>query len=433
MNKLSNANIIFKNFSSLAMAHIIYKILTFIMMVAMARFLGPEGFGQFSYGLSFAWAFLFISDFGLADLFTRDVTHQKSLLNKYVNNIITLKIFISLASFLTILVLAWRFSFGITKFWIITLLGASVCIDSYIYFFRSLFRVRETMEYEAILIFIESILKLGTVLLCIRLRTGFPGAILVSLALFSVSVVNFLINLATFFRNYHKFIFSFEKDFWLYLVKSGLPFALVYVLSLINFRVDIIMLSLMNSDKMSGLYNANFKLIEQFLLIPFTFSYVLLPTFSRLSRAAQSLKELLVKIIPTVSFLSIFSLFVCALFGKFFLKVIYGLSFQEAGQYLYLFSWVLLPFFFKPVIEKLLFGLRKQFLVCKIYLFGVFLKIILNLILIPKLGISGASLGTVFSETLTVALTIIILFRIFPKADRNAEIEDENIMAELSY
>jgi O-antigen/teichoic acid export membrane protein len=389
-----------KNFSSLIAAQVVYKIITLIVMIWIARFLGAQGFGQISYGLSFVWVFMFLSDFGFSELFIRDVASKKNLFEKYINNIITLKVFLGLAFYAIIVLLGWWFSFGIEKFWIISILGLSVILDSFVYFFRSLFRVRETMGYEAILMCIEALLKMGMVFLAIGSKISLHGAILIAVALLIVSTLNFLINFVVFMFNYKEYSFAFASDLWRYLLRNSFPFALAYILALLNFRTDIIMLSVMKGDVAAGWYSADYKLLEQFFVIPITFSYVLLPIFSKLSKSSDIPQKVFNRATTILFTFGFVCVGLCYLFGDRAIELIYGKGFENAQNYFFILSLVLPFFFIKPVMEKFLYGLEKQLIVCVLYLFGAVCNIILNLIMIPQLGINGASIATIISEAL---------------------------------
>jgi len=420
---------IIKNFSSMIAAQIFYKVVTFLMMVVMARFLGPKEFGQFSFGFSFVWIFLFISDFGLAELFIRDVSLKADLLKKYMNNILTLKLYIALTAYLVLIILAWRYSFGVEKFWLIILLGASLILDSFMYFFRCIFRVKGTMEYEGGLMVVEAAIKFLVIFVAINLGIGLPGAILIAASLLLVSVLNVFINLTALLSCYHQFSFAFDAGFYRYLLKTSFPFALIYILSLLNFRIDIIMLSLMRGDVAAGWYNASFKLIEQFILIPITLSAVYLPVFSKFSESTRNLHAIAKKTLWLLLVISAALVVLLFIFGGFSVKIIYGDKFAEAGRYIFVLSLVLIPFFIKPITEKLLYAMKKQFIVCAIYASGVSLNVVLNFLMIPRWGINGSSLATVISEVLTVALSVFVYKRLY-----SISIERRNLLeAEMSF
>jgi O-antigen/teichoic acid export membrane protein len=268
------------------------------------------------------------------------------------------------------------------------------------------------MEYEGILLVVEGVLKLGIIFSTIRLGINFPGAILMSFALFVVSIINFTVNLIAFNLNYKSFTLSIDKKIWSYLLKSSFPFALVYILSLFNFRIDIIMLSLMKGDVAAGWYNANYKLLEQFLLVPITSSYVYLPLFSRLSDSVDKLHKIVNKTILPLCLLGIAMIILCYFFGADAIRIVYGKAFADASRYIFVLSMALLPFFIKPILEKLLYAARKQFIVCIIYLAGVVSNIFLNLFMIPRWGINGASFATILTEVLVI-LGCVITYRIY--------------------
>lgn len=404
-----------KNISALLIGQIIYKIFTFIMMIIMARFLGVEDFGRFSYAMSFVWIFLFLSDMGLSELFIRDVASDPKLQDSYINNIVPMKILIGTIAYIVIIILASVFSGDSVKFWIIVMLGGSVIIDSMMYFFRCLFRVRETMEKEGVLMTIEAFLKLAIIALLVNSGISISRVKLIASGILFTSAVNLLINLLAFKKNHRDIKLSVDIRLWLYLLRNGLPFAGIYILSLVNFRIDVIMLSAMKSDYMAGLYNADFKILEQIFMIPVMLSCVLLPVFSRMSGSISVLKNIFIKAIIFLSAASILCVFFCYIFGKWMILVIYGIKFEEAVSYFYIFSWVIIPFFLKPIFEKLFYGIRRQAIVCFVYAGGVVFHIVFNVIMIPRFGMKGAILGTFLSEVMIIAALGLSLSRIKSK------------------
>lgn len=400
-----------KNFSCMIISQAVYKIFTFLTIMIMARFLGPASFGQFSWGFSFVWAFLFIFDFGLSELFIRDASLNRGLISKYVNNIVTLKIFLSFFIYLLLVLLAVVTSFQSIKFWVILILGLSVMLDSFTYFFRTLFRVNDTMEYEAVLLVIEAILKFIFVWRIIVMRLNLSGVISVSLAFLVVSIVNLGLNYGAFRLNYSTFSFQQDLKLWRKLLKEAFPFAFVYLLSLYNFRVNILMLGLMQGDIITGWYSANYKLLEQIFIIPLTLSFVCLPLFSRLANSSININRLVKWLVAFLLFSGILLLTCIYFWGADLIRLIFGSNFVEGARYLFYISLVLPIFFVKPLIEKLLYIIKRQGSVLFIYICGMVLNIFLNLIVIPRWGIMGVSLTTFFTEAVVVTLISIMYIK----------------------
>lgn len=425
-----------KNFSSIMGAQVIYKVLTFVVMLLVARFLGPEDFGKLSYAISFVWIFLFICDFGFSEIFVRDASQDRSIAVKYANNILTLKLVIGVTVYVLICALAVMSSLAREKFWLVLIMGASVELDSFMYFFRCIFRVNGTMEYEGALMVLEAVLKMAVVLFAVYAGMPVSGVLLVAGALLLVSLINVVLNLWAFVINLKGVAFGFDKGLCRYLLRSSLPFALVYILSLLNFRVDIIMLSLMKGDTPAGWYNVVFKLIEQGILIPITLGAVYLPVFSRSAGSFKSLDSMAKKTIAISASAGILVTGLFLIVGAPAVKVIYGDKFIEACGYIRILSLVLLPFFIKPIVEKLLYAMKEQNKVFAIYSAGILMNIALNMIMIPKWGVNGASIATFLSEAAIVAASILLYMKIrkdFEGKKVVLEVDEGFISGEATY
>ncbi len=421
-----SVNRIFKNFTSLIISQVIFKVLTFVVMIIIARFLGAEGFGKLSYGLSFVWVFLFLADFGLTDIYVRDVAHNRGLLDKYISNILSLKMILGAVNLIIIFVLAGISSLDPDKFFIVLILGASIIMDSFMYFFRFIFRVKEDMLPEGFLIILESILKLFVVFLMISSGFRLAGPILVALALFIVSFLNMTISFFVFLKQTRCIKLSFDLNFWVYLIKHSSPLILIYIMSLLNFRVDVILLAILKGDIYAGLFNADFKLLEQFLLIPITLASVFFPVFSRYSGSFDKLGKIINRSTLWLFLLSIIIVAVIYIKGAWFVRIFYGSKFELAGDHIFIMSLFLIPFFIKPVFERFFYVVKEQWFVCKVYVFSLVFNLVLNYLFIPRWGINGSSVATFISE-----FFVAVLFFIFYKKLRFANIVSEK--EDLAY
>jgi len=271
------------------------------------------------------------------------------------------------------------------------------------------------MEKEAVLMIGEVFLKLAILLFIINYIKGSSGVLLVSVAFLCVSILNLSISFLVFVLHNRVPRFRLDNKTWFYLFKNGLPIAGVCVLCLINFRINVIMLSTMKSDIVAGFYNADLKLIEQVLIIPMTFSFVVLPFFSRLLGSLNIIRALLAKIFICLFCMGILSVICFYLFGQRIVNVIYGNGFEDAANHIALFSWVLVPFFLKPVIEKVFYIIGKQVLLLGVYLVACALNIALNNIMIPKFGMKGAIITTFSVESVMIVGAGLLLFLFISK------------------
>ena len=84
------------------------RLLTFILMVYLARCLGSLQFGKFTFATSFALLFITLSDLGITTLTIREVARNKAMGPQYVGGSATLKVGLSIFAFLIIAIsLIW--------------------------------------------------------------------------------------------------------------------------------------------------------------------------------------------------------------------------------------------------------------------------------------------------------------------------------------
>lgn len=387
------------------LGRIALKLFTLLTFVVIARFLGSDDFGKFSYLLSIVWILFLFIDFGFSELFIRDVSYQKEDLRKYFSSIFILKLFLSLI----FVCLIWFFlKLNLLNIKNISLaaflfLIASSIVDSFVDFFRSSFRAVENFRCESFFIIFESVIKFLAVVSSVILLKLYPRLIIICAALFVASLFNSTVLLFFTKENFQRIYLKINLSFWAHIIKNSFPLVLIYILGAINFRLSMIMLMNLVGAKSSGFFSADYKLIEQLLIIPIAFSSVLLPAFSRLSRDFFSkIRIIYARIFPQFFLLGLFFSITLVIFAPFLIRLFYGKEYADAYRALYLLAWVCAVLFVKPLFEKLLVSIKSQNIVIVIYLFGMLFNLILSYSLILRFGIFGAAAGNLFSEILIV-------------------------------
>src|SRR3989344_947561 len=86
---------IIKNTFWLLSAEGISKLLMVILVIVIARHIGVEGYGTFSFAFAFASLFSIIVDFGFSTLTIRDVSRDKTLSKDYLEGVTAIKLILS--------------------------------------------------------------------------------------------------------------------------------------------------------------------------------------------------------------------------------------------------------------------------------------------------------------------------------------------------
>ena len=93
---------IFKNTFWLIFAEIFSRFLEFVLIIYITRILGVFEFGKFTFVLAFVSMFAILSDFGLSDITTREISGDKETEKEYPA-VLSLKVILSIGTFVLIM------------------------------------------------------------------------------------------------------------------------------------------------------------------------------------------------------------------------------------------------------------------------------------------------------------------------------------------
>jgi len=391
-----------KNFLSLIIAQVIYKIFSFVSIVYIARKIGDAGFGQLSFALYLGSLFLAFADMGLSEFFIYDAAGDKNIESSKIGINMGTRIFLSATTFLLIIGCSFMLAAESKLIVTIMLIGIAMILDSFTLFLRSIFRSREKMQYEAISFILEGIIKFALVIISLK----FFGNNLITLGM-AFLMTSFLALIGTIIICSKRFIIAkpiIKLKECAILVKKGVPFAIVGFLCIVNLKIDVVMLSKLSNDYITGWYSAAARLIESLLIIPAVASIALFPVLSRLRKgSSKSFAD-----VCRVSFIA--CIIVGAAIGiflytraDFLISFIFGDVFVKSVEVLKILSWVFIPFFLKFLLERVALVMERAGILFIAYGGGVILKIALNFIIIPIWNYKGVGFATLITESLIVA------------------------------
>lgn len=240
---------------------------------------------------------------------------------------------------------------------------------------------------------IEFTTKLFIVIVLVwLLNFGVVGAALsTTLAAFIVLIYStVIVNKVT------KLRFYYAKGVPSALLQKGFIFALAIFILQLNYKIDIVFLESMVSNSEVGIYSVGVTLAELIWQVPAAISTVL---FARTANSSsndaaskRTAKLLRISLLPLV----VLSLLLWV-FSPFLVNLFYGIDFIEAGSVIRL----LLPGIVMMVLHQVLYadisGKGQPLLVLNIYVVTLIINVILNMILIPQMGINGAALSSTIS------------------------------------
>ncbi|MBU1176845.1 MAG: flippase [Patescibacteria group bacterium] len=389
-------------------ARIIGLALSLVIIGFVTRYLGRDGFGYYSVILAFLFFFTVLADLGLYSICLRDISRPNADENKIINNSFTLRFFAGLFIFSLAPIVVYFFPYT-------NEVKLGVLIGSFGFWMMSnhqvlmgVFQKYLRMDRVAIAELAGRLFQLILILFFIWQKLSF---LFIVSAFVGGALINFVL-VFIFIRKYIRISFEFDFIFWRSLLRESLPLALAIIFTVIYFKLDTIMLSLMKPPADVGIYNLSYKFLESLLFFPAMFIGLVMPL---MSRYALSFRDKFKKIIQES--LDILLLFIVPLIiGTFFLSkkivvLIAGDDFLLSAGVLNLLIIAGGIIFLGVLFSNMIISLKEQKKLTYIYGIGAIINLIANFIFIPKYSYYGAAGTTILTEFIVTVLMLIILHR----------------------
>lgn len=399
-----------KNLLSLSGAQILSQMVSFAVIVYLARTLGVANFGKIGFAQALVLYFSLGVNLGLTVVGVRSVARKKLEMERYASHILTLRLTLAVLFFFLLGVTVILIPQPAEVKYLIMLYGLSLFPSALL--LDWLFQGLERMEFIGIARIMDKLLYGGLVFLVVRSSQQLLVIPFLWLA-GSLLASSFLIY--TFIRRLGNISFRFDFPFWKKLLRQALPMGAAFVMIQIYYHFDMVMLGFMKGDKVVGLYNAAYKVIFfVWALIP-VFINVIFPLMSRYYK--ESVAKLRILISSSTRLLSIVALPLGiggTILARPIMNFLYGPQYLNGVIAFQILIWSVVIICVRCTYEQ-------SFLACdeeKRYLYGVAIgavtNITLNILLIPRFDIRGAAVATVISE-FVFSFYMLLYFRVISR------------------
>ena len=396
-----------KNAGWLFAAEIISKLFAYGVIVILSRTLGPEGLGQYSFIFYYVGLLSIFSDLGVSYYFMREVARDKSRAEELLPHVLGFKIVLALINFLLIVALTIPLPKPGWMKGLIILAGAEAMLTWISYIFIRLMYAHEVTKYEAIAKVVERAWAFfvgGAVLYFYRALSPFILTLL----------IGYMIREALRIRWGSKFVdkieIKFKPEVWASLLKKSYPFWLIGLFTLIYYRTDMVMLSLMKGDYETGIYRAAYTLIEVSLFIPNIVVATTMPSMARLWEEDRKTLQMLFKksfqMLLGIGILGVIGYYVFARLGVI---IVFGEKFLPSVSVLRILAFAIPFMFLNSLFGSFMNATGRELTFTKITGFTALLNVVLNYILILHYGASGAAMATVMSQGMASLFSIVAI------------------------
>lgn len=374
--------------------------------IYVARYLGPEKFGLFSYALAFVALFASVAKLGLDGIIVRDLVNAPGKRDAYLGTAFWLKVMGAILAGAGIAVaLAIADNDDTTNLYIGIIASGLV--------FQS-FEVVDFYFQSRVLSKYVSICKISQLLLSSLLKLYFVAVnadlfwfVLVSL----IDQVSLAAALAYAYskQKFGAFYIQFDKAVARELLMSAKPLIISGILVSVYTSIDRVIIKELLGVREVGLYVAATGLVNALYFLPMLTANSLFPAILNAKQQSEEMYNRRLSLLYKYSLF--FGLLVClfvSVFAAPIISLLYGQKFAESSGVLQIHIWNFLLICFSAIFGKWLLAENLQHVSPLLTFIGMSLNIALNFILIPLVGVAGAALAAVLSQLITFVLTFAI-------------------------
>ncbi len=379
--------------------------ISFFIGIYIARYLGPSNYGLLSYVISFVGLFSFLTSFGIDGIVNREIIKDHNKKDDLIGTAFYLKLIGSAIAIFMVFVISLfttKDIFILGLIWIFSLSFIPQAFNVIETYFQSQVLSKNSVKAQIISLLLASILKI----ICIVLNKGIFWLTLI----YVIEGIIYSFILLVLYKKFGKHIkeWKFQKSIAISLLKDSWPLMLSAVAVGIYMKIDQVMIKNMLGNEQTGIYAVAVKLSEVWYFLP---GIICSSLFPALVNSLKTNEEFFNQRIKKLYFLMFWSSFGIALTTTILaypiIKILFGDQYLGSVIVLKIYVWAGIGVSLGIVVNQYLLANNLTKISFYNTILGAIINVILNLFLIPKLGIIGAATSTFISYTLA---TFAVLF-----------------------
>lgn len=426
-----------KQIASNTISQLISKFFTALISVflikTLTNYLSIDEYWLYNKIYNFLWIFAFLADLGLYTITIREISSWKEDSSKIVWNVMTLRLLLGILIMFLSLIIAYFLPGYNTNVALVAIFITSIftlfgLMNSSV---MALMQANMKIEFSLVAQILWKILNFWLILLWAfvlfpevhsNFMLSFNFIMFAGLAWVALSA----------FLNYEyakklaDISFRFDLDYIKYIFKISLPYWFALFLSVIYFKIDIVLLSIIEpaniSDKSIALYSVPMRIVEVLMVLSWFFLNSVLPMLSKsfAEKHIQNIWKILWNSYKTLLAFWVSLLVIWSVFKNDIIRLVASPDYIDHSKFTYTSSdvftitlFILLFYFISQLFIYLLIAREHQRRLLYINAFIAIFNIIWNIIIIPHFSFIGSAYITVASQILLLILLILFSHDIF--------------------
>lgn len=387
-----------KNASWLIGGKIIQMVLALVVGTISTRYLGPSNYGLINYASSFVAFFMSFCTLGINSVIIKDFIDNPNEQGIALGTSILFRTVSSLCSSIMIVAISLVVDANETETIIVVALSSISLVfhafDTINYWFQSQYKskivsITGLIAYVATAIYKIVLLMLGKGVKWFAFAT-------------SVDYIVIAIGLLLVYKKYNgpKLKFSFSKG--KYLLSKSYHYILSGMMVVIYGQTDKLMIKHMLDKSEVGFYSVGTTVSGMWVFILAAIIDSMYPTILGLyGKSKEAFDKKNKQLYAIVFWFSVIVSLGFTIFGDLIVSILYGKAYAPAVAPLKIITWYTAFSYLGVARRAWLVSNDKQKHLKKIYAFAAVFNVVLNYILIPHYGASGAALASLITQVMT--------------------------------
>ncbi len=386
-------------------AQLAIKLLSFSFSILVVRHLGAEAYGQYAAVLAFGALFIVLADLGLGPYAVREVARARAAadaaekIDTLYGNVLALRLLLSLVSALLLILAAWLTDRPLVMVGAIALGALGLVMYSAQGTCDSILAGFERLDLSAAARVANQLIFVVAGAAALWFGAGYYGLVVASLlgiALMSYLCWRAVSRLGA--RPRHLVLVS-----WPSLLRASVPFGVIGLTLGLSYKFDSVLLNIFRGDAETGYYSAAYNLVFSAAILSNVVNTALYPS---LTRQAASAPETLPKIYArALRYLMMIALPIAVgawTLADQIVPFLFGDEYLPAIPALQIVIWVLPLMFASELLGYIAVVSGREARAARAVMVSTALNVVLNLLVVPRLGFLGAAVMTLVTEAVLV-------------------------------
>ncbi len=407
INLKGNREKIFKNVFWAVLGKVVNILSGLFVGILVARYLGPEQYGLMSYVISYVTLFSIFSTFGFDNIEIRELAKNKHPKEEILGTALYLRLFFAFCTLLLITLTVIFFEADRFTLWMILIYSLSLVFNAFTVirnYFTSIVNNEFVVKSEILRTVIGALIKI----VLLFLKAPLEWFII-------TSTFDFLIIAWGYLYSYRKKAgkikqWKFNKDIALYQIKESFPLLLSGTAILLYQKIDQVMIRNIIDNETVGQYAVGAKLAEFIIFIPMIIAQTITPLLVQAREKDLKLYEIKrTQFFDIIIWSTILFSLLLSISAKPLITILYGSEYIDAIPVLQIMAWkaVFAAMFASSGQIIIVENIQKYAVIRNLY--GCLFNVLLNLLLIPIIGISGAAIVSIFTLLITGYISHILI------------------------